>query len=67
MPPDPAPVPRALAADDEFVEDDVVFLCFNWLPPALDRGADNLLGDRPPEPTLVELAGTGYLWKFERN
>lgn len=40
----------------------VVLRCFKLLPPAapaLDLGADNLLGDRVPLPTDVELAGAG--------
>ena len=36
----------------------MVLRCFTLLPPAV-RGADNLLGDRDPLPTDVELAGAG--------
>lgn len=36
----------------------VVLRCFRLLLPAL-RGADNLLGERVPLPTDVELAGAG--------
>lgn len=54
MPPDPVPVVRFRAAVAV-----VVFRCFKLLPPALLRGAANLLGDRVPLPTVVELAGAG--------
>lgn len=59
MPPEPAPVPRALPADELAVEE-VVLRCFNPLLAAV-RGApdDGLAGERLPAPTLVELAGTG--------
>lgn len=58
MPPDPVPVVRLRA--DVVV---VVLRCFRLLPPAAPlagRGADNLLGERVPLPTDVELAGAGY-------
>lgn len=38
----------------------VVLRCFKVLPPALERGDANLLGERVPLPTEVELAGAGY-------
>jgi len=44
----------------------VVLRCFRVLPPpdpAL-RGADNLLGERDPLPTDVELAGAGWQMCF---
>lgn len=60
MPPDPVPVDRLRAAVVV-----VVFRCFRLLAPALDRAEANLLGERVPLPTAVELAGAGYL--FERK
>lgn len=53
MPPDPVPVVRLRAA----VVVVVVLRCFKLLPPA--RGEANLLGERVPLPTDVELAGAG--------
>lgn len=58
MPPDPVPVERLRAA--VLV---VVFRCFKLLPPAPERGAANLLGERVPLPTEVELAGAGC-WSY---
>lgn len=37
----------------------VVFLCLTC-PPVEDLGATAFEGDRPPEPTLVELGEAGY-------
>lgn len=55
MPPDPVPVVRLRAAVVV-----VVLRCFKLLPPADERGLANLLGERVPLPTDVELAGAGY-------
>lgn len=45
----------------------VVLRCFKLLPPALDRGLANLLGERVPLPTAVELAGAGYYLKMRKT
>lgn len=59
MPPEPAPVVRLLAA----VVVVVVLRCLT-VPPLEDLGADvALLGDRPPEPTDVELGAGGWNYK----
>lgn len=57
MPPEPVPVVRLRAAVVV-----VVLRCFRLLPPALVRGEPNLLGERVPLPTDVELAGAGYIF-----
>lgn len=58
MPPVPAPPGARLLAAVVLLL--VVLRCFNVLPPAPElRGADNLLGERVPLPTEVELAGAG--------
>jgi len=62
MPPVPAPPGARLLAAVVLL---VVLRCLRVLPPpdpAL-RGADNLLGERDPLPTAVELAGAGWqIW-----
>lgn len=45
----------------------VVLRCFKLLPPALERGLANLLGERVPLPTAVELAGAGYNHNTQRE
>lgn len=59
MPPVPAPPGARLLAAVVVV----VLRCFNVLPPPAPalRGADNLLGEREPLPTDVELAGAGWI------
>ena len=61
MPPDDVPVVRLRAAVVV-----VLLRCFKLLEPAaLERGLANLLGERVPLPTAVELAGAGYFFKNE--